>query len=55
MVLPNGDLLRHPKAIARHYLHTWFFVDFLGSFPVDWFARSVRNLCMSNAHFLSVC
>ena len=30
-------LVASPSAIARHYLRTWFPVDFLSSVPLDWF------------------
>ena len=30
------DIIMEPIAIARHYLRTWFLVDFISSIPLDY-------------------
>lgn len=30
------DIIMEPIAIARHYLRTWFLIDFISSIPLDY-------------------
>ena len=32
-----GDLVVEPRAVLMHYLMTWFALDLVASFPIDWF------------------
>ena len=32
----DQQVILSPRMIARHYLRTWFFVDFLSSLPIDY-------------------
>ena len=37
------EIILEPKKIAKHYLRTWFFVDFLSSIPLDYIFLLVRE------------
>lgn len=37
------EIILEPKQIAKHYLRTWFFVDFLSSIPLDYIFLLVRE------------
>jgi hypothetical protein len=37
------EIILQPKQIAKHYIRTWFFVDFLSSIPLDYIFLLVRE------------
>ncbi|CAF0815980.1 unnamed protein product [Brachionus calyciflorus] len=37
------EIILEPKQIAKHYIRTWFFVDFLSSIPLDYIFLLVRE------------
>ena len=37
------EIILEPKQIAKHYLRTWFFVDFLSSIPLDYLFLLIRE------------
>jgi len=37
------EIILQPKQIAKHYVRTWFFVDFLSSIPLDYLFLLVRE------------
>lgn len=37
------EIILEPKEIAKHYVKTWFFVDFLSSIPMDYIFLLVRE------------
>lgn len=37
------EIILEPKMIAKHYLRTWFFVDFLSSIPLDYLFLLIRE------------
>jgi hypothetical protein len=38
----TGDIITDHKAIARRYLKSWFAIDVLATFPVDYIVRGVE-------------
>merc|ERR1719316_1158493 len=40
----DGILVLQPNRIIKNYLKFWFYVDFVASFPVGWFASSDNSL-----------
>ena len=41
--LKDGTLITDPRAIAMRYLKTWFFLDFISSFPIDFVFLFIRE------------
>ena len=37
------EIILEPRMIAKHYIRTWFFVDFLSSIPLDYIFLLVRE------------
>ncbi len=37
------EIILEPKQIAKHYIRTWFFVDFLSSIPLDYIFLLVKE------------
>jgi hyperpolarization activated cyclic nucleotide-gated potassium channel 2 len=37
------EIILQPKEIAKHYIRTWFFVDFLSSIPMDYIFLLVKE------------
>ncbi len=37
------EIILEPKLIAKHYIRTWFFVDFLSSIPLDYIFLLVKE------------
>ena len=37
------EIILQPRQIAKHYLRTWFFVDFMSSIPLDYLFLLVRE------------
>jgi hypothetical protein len=36
-----GELVVNRKLIFKNYLKTWFMVDFISNFPIDWVIKAV--------------
>ena len=39
----RGTLILDQRKIIRHYMCSWFFIDFVASFPLDWFVGFVLS------------
>ncbi|OQR89400.1 Voltage-gated Ion Channel (VIC) Superfamily [Thraustotheca clavata] len=36
-IVVYGELIDDPMVVARYYMKSWFFIDFIAVFPVEWF------------------
>lgn len=45
---PGGEVVTDPRQIARQYLRTWFALDAVASFPLEWFLGSAASSASSS-------
>ena len=39
----SDELITEPKLLVKHYLRTWFLIDFLAAIPFDWMTYSLEK------------